>query len=89
VTSNGTFRMQAGGPGGTVKYTWIYKDTDVNGNTVVTTHSGSVVVAAGDTAPHSITDTYGPPNSAGTMQLVFTSPSYASQQLQQSWTCRQ
>src|SRR5438132_492014 len=25
--------MQAGGPGGTVKYTWIYKDTDLNGDT--------------------------------------------------------
>ena len=89
MTSNGSFRMQAGGPGGTVNYTWIYKDTDANGNTVVTTHTGSLVVAAGDAAPHSITDSYSQPNSAGTMQLVFTSPSYASPQLQQSWTCRQ
>ena len=89
MTSTGSFRMQAAGPGGTVTYTWIYKDTDANGNTVVTTNAGSVVVAAGDTAPHSIADTYSAPNSAGTMQLVFTSPSYASPQLQQSWTCRQ
>jgi len=89
VTSNGSFRLQAGGPGGAVNYTWIYKDTDANGNTVVTTHTGSLVVAAGDAAPHSITDSYSQPNSAGTMQLVFTSPSYASPQLQQSWTCRQ
>lgn len=70
-------------------YTWIYKDTDTSGQTVVTTHTGSVVVAAGDTAAHSFTDTYGPPNSAGTVQLVFNSPFYTSQQLQQSWSCRQ
>jgi hypothetical protein len=87
VTATGTFRMQASGPGGTVDYTWIYKDTDINGNTVVTTHTGTVVVAAGDTAAHSLTDTYGPPNSAGTAQLVFTSPSYTT--AQQSWSCRQ
>jgi hypothetical protein len=80
---SGTFRMQAGGPGGTVKYSWVYKD-----NATTVTHSGSIVVAAGDTAPHYISDSYVHPNSAGTAYLVFTSPWYASTGLQQSWTCR-
>jgi len=78
----GTFRMQAGGPGGTVTYSWVYKDT----NTIA--HSGSVVVAAGDTSAHAISDSYVHPLSAGTVYLVFTSPSYASSSLQWSWTCR-
>jgi hypothetical protein len=81
--------MVANGPGGTVNYTWFYKDTDVNGNTVITPHSGSVVIAAGDPGTlHTISDTYGPPNSAGTVNLVFSSPWYTSPQLQQSWTCK-
>ena len=87
VNMSGTFRMQAGGPGGTVTYSWVYKDT-LNGNTVITTHSGSVVVAAGDTSAHFITDSYLHPNSAGTVYLVFTSPWYAAPGLSQSWTCR-
>jgi hypothetical protein len=81
----GTFRMQAGGPGGTVNYSWVYKDTNTG---VVTTHSGSVVVAAGGQGPFTITDSYVHPTSKGTVYVVFTTPSYASASLQQAWTCR-
>lgn len=88
VNATGTFRLQAGGPGGTVKYTWIYKDTNSQGKSVVTVHTGSVVVAAGDTNAHVITDSYVHPNSSGTVQLIFSSPSYSSPNLTQSWTCR-
>jgi len=79
--------MQAGGPGGTVKWSWIYKDTR-NGQTIVTTHNGSLVVAARDTSAHFISDSYANPNSSGTVYLIFTSPLYASPALQQAWTCR-
>jgi hypothetical protein len=84
----GTFRMQPNGPGGTVNYSWIYKDTNGSGQGVVTTHSGSLVVAAGAVGPFSITDSYVHPNSAGTVYLVFSSPWYTSSSLQQPWTCR-
>lgn len=83
VTSTGTFRMQAGGPGGTVQYHWIRKDSV--GTYVSQTYS--IVVAAGDTAAHSVvTDTWNGPADSGTVQLVFTTPSYAVNP--QSFTCR-
>lgn len=84
----GTFRMQPNGPGGTVNFSWIYKDTNSSGQGVVTTHSGSLVVPAGALGPFSLTDSYVHPNSSGTVYLVFTSPWYTSPGLQQSWTCR-
>lgn len=87
VSMTGNFRMAANGPGGTVKWSWVYKDTS-NGQTIVTTHSGSLVVAAGDTSLHALSDSYVHPNSSGTVYLIFTSPSYASPSLQLSWTCR-
>lgn len=87
VSMSGSFRMAANGPGGTVKWTWVYKDT-LNGKTVVTTHSGSLVVAAGDTSAHFISDSYVHPNSSGSAYVIFTSPSYASLSLTQTWTCR-
>jgi hypothetical protein len=54
----------------------------------VTTHSGSIAVAAGITGPFSISDSYVHPNSTGTVYLVFSSPWYTSSSLQQPWTCR-
>ena len=76
--------MQAGGPGGTVRYNWIRKDS--NGTVVSQTYS--YVIAAGDpgTAHYTVTDTW-TPASSGTEQLVFTTPGYAV--APQSWTCRQ
>ena len=82
VTSTGTFRMQAGGPGGTVQYHWIRKDT-----TTVVSQLYSLVVAAGDTAAHSVvTDSWSGPADSGTVQLVVTTPGYAV--TPQSFTCR-
>lgn len=82
VTATGTFRLQAGGPGGTVKYVWIRKDS--SGTHVSATHS--ITVAAGDTSAHfTVTDTW-TPKSSGSEQLVFTTPSYTV--APQSFTCR-
>ena len=81
---SGTFRMVPNGPGGTVYYNWIRKDS--NGTVVSQTYS--YVIAAGDpgTAHYTVTDTW-TPASSGTEQLVFTTPGYAV--APQSWTCRQ
>ncbi len=82
VTATGTFRMQAGGPGGTVQYHWIRKDS--NGTAVSPTNS--IVVAAGDTAAHSVVTDSWTPASDGSEQLVFSTPGYAV--TPQSWSCR-
>jgi hypothetical protein len=82
VTATGTFRMQASGPGGTVQYHWIRKDS--NGTVVSQTYS--IVVAAGDSAAHSVVTDSWTPASAGTEQLVFTTPGYTV--APQSFTCR-
>jgi len=82
VTATGIFRMQAGGPGGTVQYHWTRKD--LNGTAVSVTYS--IVIAAGDTAAHSVVTDSWTPASAGTEQLVFTIPGFAV--TPQSWTCR-
>jgi len=82
VTATGTFRMQAGGPGGTVRYNWIRKDS--NGTWVSPQYT--FVVAAGNTAAHSVVTDSWTPASAGTEQLVFSTPGYAVPV--QSWTCR-
>ena len=82
VNMTGTFRMTANGPGGTVKWNWVYKD-----NSGTYFHSGSLVVAAGDASPKTITDSYHPV-SGGTVYLAFTSPWYTAPGLTQSWTCR-
>jgi hypothetical protein len=82
VTATGTFRMQAGGPGGTVKYNWIRKDS--NGTWVSPTYT--IVIAAGDSSAHSVVTDSWTPASAGTEQLVFSTPSYAV--TPQSFTCR-
>jgi hypothetical protein len=82
VTATGTFRMQAGGPGGTVQYHWIRKDS--NGTVVSQTYS--IVIAAGDAAAHSVVTDSWTPASAGTEQLVFTAPSFTV--APQSFTCR-
>jgi len=75
--------MQAGGPGGTVQYHWTRKDSA--GTAVSLTYS--IVVAAGDTAAHSVvTDSWAAPASPGTVQLVFTNPGYAV--APQSFSCR-
>jgi hypothetical protein len=82
VTATGTFRMQAGGPGGTVQYYWIRKDS--NGTVVSQTYK--IVVAAGDAAAHSVVTDSWTPASSGSEQLVFTTPGFAV--APQSWTCR-
>jgi Flp pilus assembly protein TadG len=87
IKVTGTFRMAANGPGGTVKWTWVYKDTNSSGQTVVITHTGSMVVAAGDTSAKFISDSFSP-MSSGSGYLIFTSPSYASSSLDFSWACR-
>jgi hypothetical protein len=83
VTSTGTFRMGANGPGGTVQYHWTRKDS----TGTYLTQVYSIVVAAGDTAAHSVvTDSWIGPADSGTVQLVFTTPGYAV--APQSFTCR-
>jgi hypothetical protein len=82
VTATGTFRMVANGPGGTVQYYWIRKDS----NGTVVSQVYSIVVAAGDTTAHfTVTDSWSPASS-GSEQLVFTNPSDAI--APQSWACR-
>jgi hypothetical protein len=82
VTATGTFRMLANGPGGTVKYYWIRKDS----NGTVVSQVYSIVVAAGDANAHfTVTDSW-TPASSGSEQLVFTNPSYAV--APQSFSCR-
>jgi hypothetical protein len=74
--------MQAGGPGGTVSYHWIFKDSA--GTKVSPTYT--LVVAAGDTAPHITVTGSWKPASAGSVQLVFTTPS--STVAPTNFTCR-
>ena len=73
VTSTGTFRLAPNGPGGTVTYQWIRKDS----TGTVASQVYSIVVAAGDTSAHSVvTDSWNAPASPGTVQLFFLNPSY-------------
>jgi hypothetical protein len=74
--------MLANGPGGTVKYYWIRKDS----NGTVVSQVYSIVVAAGDANAHfTVTDSW-TPASSGSEQLVFTNPSFAV--APQSFSCR-
>jgi hypothetical protein len=83
VTSTGTFRMAANGPGGWVSYEWIRKDS--NGPVIIA--EAKIWVNPGDASAHSVaTDSWNAPASAGTVQLVFTNPSYSV--APQSFTCR-
>lgn len=86
VTASGTFRMQAGGPGGWVHYEWIRHDN--NGPQVIS--ESPIFVAAGDTSAHAVaTDVWTARASLGTEQLVFTTPSLAlTPQPQPPFTCR-
>jgi hypothetical protein len=74
--------MQAGGPGGTVTYQWIRKDS--NGTAVSAMYS--IVIAAGDAAAHSVVTDSWTPASSGSEQLVFSTPGFAV--APQSWSCR-
>ena len=75
--------MAANGSGGTVHYHWVH--TDSNGTVAGQVYS--IVVAAGDTATHAVTtDSWNAPASAGSVQLVFTTPGYSV--TPQSFTCR-
>jgi hypothetical protein len=66
-----------------VQYHWTRKDS--TGTYLSATYS--IVVAAGDTAAHSVTtDSWVGPADSGTVQLVFTTPGYAV--APQSFTCR-
>jgi hypothetical protein len=75
--------MAANGPGGTVTYQWIHKDS----NGTVASQVYSIVVAAGDTSAHQVvTDTWNAPASAGTVQLFFLNPSHGV--TPQSFSCK-
>ena len=74
VNATGTFRMAANGPGGTVRYTWLRHDSRGYTNSAVFT----IVVAAGDVAPHTVVADSWTPASSGSDQLVFLSPVYAA-----------
>jgi hypothetical protein len=83
VTATGSFRMAANGPGGWVSYNWIQKDS--KGTQVIA--EAKIWVNAGDTSLHTVaTDTWTTPASSGSVQLVFTTPSYSV--TAQSFTCR-
>ncbi len=83
VTATGTFRMAAGGPGGWVSYTWINKDN--TGPKVIA--ESPIWVNAGDTSLHTVaTDSWAAPASPGSVQLVFSTPSYSV--TPSSFTCR-
>lgn len=82
VTATGTFRLAANGPGGTVQYQWIRKDS----SGTVASQVYSIVVAAGDTSAHSVVTDSWTPASAGTEQLFFLNPSYGV--TPQSFNCR-
>ena len=82
VTATGTFSMQAGGPGGAVKYHWIR--TDSRGSLSGPTYT--IMVAAGDIATHSVVTDSWTPASAGSAQLVFSTPGYAV--TPQSFSCK-
>ncbi len=75
--------MVANGPGGWVSYQWIRKDS--NGPQVIA--EASIWVNPGDNSLHTVaTDTWTAPASGGTVQLVFTTPSYSV--TPQSFSCR-
>jgi hypothetical protein len=79
--------MAAGGPGGVVRYSWIEKDTDPStGKTIVTVKNYTITVAAGDSSAHSVVTDSWTPLSAGSEQLVFTSPAYSL--APQSFSCK-
>jgi hypothetical protein len=83
VTSSGTFQMAANGPGGWVNYEWIRNDS--KGSQVIA--ETRIWVNAGDASTHAVaTDSWTKPASAGTVQLVFTTPSHAV--APQSFTCK-
>ncbi|MDQ6711747.1 MAG: hypothetical protein M3Z28_00965 [Candidatus Dormibacteraeota bacterium] len=74
ITATGRFTTN--GAGGTVTYYWVR-----NG---AAQPRQSIVINKGDTTTKVVTDTW-TPNSAGSEQLVFVSPSYATQT--QSFNC--
>jgi len=75
--------MAANGPGGWVNYEWIR--TDSKGPRVIA--ETRIWVNAGDTSTHTVaTDSWTAPTSAGTVQLVFTTPSRAV--AAQSFACK-
>jgi hypothetical protein len=82
VTATGTFSMQASGPGGTVQYHWVRVDS--KGTKSSPTYS--IVVAAGNIATHSVVSDSWTPASAGSDQLVFSTPGYAV--TSQSFDCK-
>ena len=82
VNATGTFRMAANGPGGTVSYVWLRKDSSGSR----TSQQYTIQVAAGDTSPHTVATDSWTPASSGSDQLVFLNPVYAA--LAASFTCR-
>jgi hypothetical protein len=80
VTATGTFRTN--GVGGTVTYSWVRKDS--TGTRVIA--EPAITIAPGDTSAHSVVTDSWSPESGGTEQLVFTSPS-APALAPQAWSC--
>jgi hypothetical protein len=72
VTATGNFRLAPNGPGGTVTYYWIRKDS----SGTVASQVYSIVVAAGDQSLHTVVSDSWTPASAGTEQLFFSQPSF-------------
>jgi hypothetical protein len=70
VTATGSFTTN--GAGGTVSYFWIRKDD--TGTHVQPTHT--LAIAKGDTSSHPVVTDQWTPNSSGSEQLVFVSPTY-------------
>jgi hypothetical protein len=82
VTATGNFRMMANGPGGTVSYYWIRKDS----SGTVASQVYTIFVAAGDQSLHQVVTDSWTPASAGTEQLFFSVPSYGV--TPQSFSCK-
>jgi hypothetical protein len=80
ITANGSFTTN--GVGGTVRYEWIRKD----GATTIHVARPPMIIAAGDTSAHSVVPDAWIPQSDGTEQLVFLSPS-APSLAPKAWNC--
>jgi hypothetical protein len=70
ATATGTFRTN--GAGGTVTYFWIHKDD--TGTHPQPLHT--LAVAKGDTSSHPVVTDRWAPESSGSDQLVFVTPTY-------------
>lgn len=80
TTASGSFTTN--GVGGTVRYEWIRRDS-TGTHTVA---RPAITIAPGDTSAHSVLPDVWAPESSGTEQLVFLSPS-APPLAPKAWHC--